>query len=291
MPPGEIIVVDNASEDGSIEQAKAHYPDVRYIDAGSNLGFAAANNLAIAATRKPWVALVNPDAFVAEDWLAQLLRAAAANPGASAFSAELIDARDQRLLDGQGDCYHVSGLMWRRKHGQSVNSAPSRLPFFAPCAASALYQRAAVQDVGGFDEDYFCYIEDVDLGFRLRLAGYQCLHVHAAVCYHVGSGITERESDFSIYHGHRNLVWTYFKNMPSGLFWRYLPQHLVMNLVSVLYYSAKGRPGVILKAKWHALGGLPGQLRKGRSLRRKAGVDIRAAMATGWLTPYLHRDD
>ncbi len=283
--------MDNASEDGSLEAAKEEFRTVSFINAGSNTGFAAANNRGIKATQKAWIALVNPDAFVAKNWLQALLEAVQENPQVSVFSSELIDANNHDILDGQGDCYHVSGLVWRRKHAQPVDSAPSQLPFFAPCAASALYLRSAVLDVGGFDEDYFCYIEDVDLGFRLRLAGYQCVHIHEAITYHVGSAITERESDFSIYHGHRNLVWTYFKNMPTGPLWRYMLQHIFMNLMSIIFYSVKGRPGVILKAKWHAIMGLPTQIRKRGSLAHKAGVDITSVMAKGWLTPYRRRDD
>ncbi len=294
--PGEIIVVDNASDDGSNAAAKARFPAVRFIDAGSNTGFAAANNLGISSTQKTWVALVNPDAFVAENWLQALLKAIRDNPQVSVFSSELVNAQNHAVLDGQGDCYHVSGLVWRRKNGQPVDSTPSRLPFFAPCAASALYLRSAVLEVGGFDEDYFCYIEDVDLGFRLRLAGYQCKHIHQAITYHVGSAITKRESDFSIYHGHRNLVWTYFKNMPVGPRWRYMLQHLLMNLVSIVFYTAKGRPGVIFKAKWHAIKGLPAQIRKRkaqqyRARQNRAELEITSCMAKGWLTPYLHRHD
>jgi GT2 family glycosyltransferase len=294
--PGEIMVVDNASDDGSYEAAKARFPGVDFIEAGSNTGFAAANNLGINSTDKPWVALVNPDAFVAENWLQVLLEAVRENPQVSVYSCELVDARNPTLLDGQGDCYHVSGLMWRRKNGQAVDSPPSQLPFFAPCAASAMYLRSAVLAVGAFDEDYFCYIEDVDLGFRLRLAGYQCLHLHDAITYHIGSAITERDSDFSIYYGHRNLVWTYFKNMPAGPRWRYMWQHLLMNMVSIAFYTAKGRPGVIFRAKWDAIKGLPAQIRKRKAQQKRidpdqAKINITSVMARGWLTPYLHRHD
>jgi GT2 family glycosyltransferase len=111
--------------------------------------------------------------------------------------------------------------------------------------------------VGGFDEDFFCYFEDVDLGFRLRLAGHRCLLVPGAVAYHVGYATTERRhSDFAVYHGHRNLVWTYVKNMPGVLFWLLLPLHIALNLVTIIWFSLKGQGGVILKAKWDALCGI-----------------------------------
>ncbi len=287
--PGEIIVVDNASTDTSIERARKQFQSVQYIDSGRNAGFAAANNIGIAATEKPWIALVNPDAYVAENWLQALLQAMDVHPGMDFFSSELVSAKDHKILDGQGDCYHVSGLVWRRRHGLPVGGAESQLPLFAPCAASALYSREALREVACFDEDYFCYNEDIDLGFRLRLAGYQCLHVSDSVTYHEGSAITERESDFSIYYGHRNLVWTYFKNMPTGSLWRYLPQHLLMNMMSLLYYTAKGRPGVIFRAKWAALKGLPAVLRKRSHAAPQS--DVIAAMAKGWLRPYFHRHD
>lgn len=287
--PGEIIVVDNDSDDGSIEHAREQFASVKFIDSGSNAGFATANNMGIATTNKPWVALVNPDAYVAENWLEALLNAINSNPDVQFFSSELVSAKDHKVIDGQGDCYHVSGLVWRRKHGLPVDMPESKLPLFAPCAASAVYSHEALRDVGCFDEDYFCYNEDIDLGFRLRLAGYRCLHVRESIAYHEGSAITERESDFSIFYGHRNLVWTYFKNMPLKSLWFYLPQHLLMNIVSLVYYTAKGRPGVIFRAKWAAIRGLPTVLRKRSEMPPR--VDVTKAMAKGWLRPYFFRGD
>ena len=286
--PGEIIVVDNASEDDSLAAAKRAYADIQTIECASNTGFAAANNTGIAATEKPWVALINPDAFVKTDWLTLLLSTMNTST-AKFFSSQLINANDRSLFDGQGDCYHVSGLVWRRRHGQALSTGNSQLPMFSPCAASAVYQREAVLAVGGFDESYFCYNEDIDLGFRLRLAGYDCEHIPTAITYHIGSGITKRESDFSIYHGHRNLVWTYFKNMPTKLFWRYLPQHLLMNIVSLVYYSLKGRPRVIFRAKWHALKGLSDIWAKRVETNAVSDERVRSNMTGGWLRPYFKR--
>lgn len=140
---------------------------------------------------------------------------------------------------------------------------------FSPCAAAALYRRSALRAVGGFDEDYFCYVEDVDLGFRLRLAGHKALYVPDAVVHHVGSGTTGgQHSDFAVYHGHRNLVWTFVKNMPGMLFWLLLLLHVMINLATILWFAVKGRGGVILRAKRDALLGLPRMCASGKRFNR-----------------------
>ena len=283
--PEQIIVVDNASHDGSADQLEDDYPGVRVIRLNHNLGFAVANNLAARqAGDVEWLALLNPDAFPAPDWLERLLAAARAHPECASFGARLLDAGDPGRLDGTGDVYHVSGLAWRRDHGRSVASGTTEAgEIFAPCAAAALYRRAAFQEAGGFDEDYFCYFEDVDLGFRLRLLGYGCRYVPDAVVRHVGSAITGRRSPFSLYHGHRNLVWTWCKNMPGPLLWLYLPQHLLLNLGAVLWFALRGQGGVLLRAKWDALRGLP------RCWRRRAAVQSRCRVSSWRLRRMLNR--
>lgn len=265
VSPREIIVVDNASHDDSLEIIR-RYPQVRLLALHENTGFARGNNLAMAAAGNvEWLALVNPDAFVAPDWLEILLQAGYRYPEVAAFSSRLLNAAEPSRLDGDGDAYHCSGLVWRLGHSQLVSafahtrgSLPVKGRFFSPCAAAALYRAEAVRTLKGFDEDYFCYVEDVDLGFRLRLAGYGCLHVTQAVAHHVGSGTTgSQHSDFALYHGHRNLVWTFIKNMPGLLFWLLLPLHVVMNLFSIVWFSLRGHGQVILRAKRDALLGLP----------------------------------
>lgn len=258
VKPFEIILVDNASSDRSLDIVD-RFPSVRVLKQTQNTGFARGNNLAIAAAVSEWVVLLNPDAFVDSCWLEELVKSAKANPEFDVFGSQLINAGNSTLLDGTGDVYHISGLVWRTAHGMPVNNLDeSEREIFAPCAAAAMYRRSAVLKVEGFDEDFFCYTEDVDLGFRLRLAGYRCLYVPLSRAYHVGSGTTGgKGSDFSLYHGHRNLVWMFFKNMPSLLFVLLLPLHLVLNLVSIIWFTLYGRGRVILRAKRDALKGLP----------------------------------
>ncbi len=278
VTPHEIILVDNASSDASLDIARL-YPSVRILELNENLGFARGNNVAIqtAAAESEWIALLNPDAFPEPRWLEALVSAARENDEVDVFGSKLINAADPSLIDGAGDAYHISGLVWRMGHGVPVASLSAQVSeVFSPCAASALYRRSALLEVGGFDEDYFCYVEDVDIGFRLRLAGYRCLFVPASVVHHVGSGTTGgQHSEFAMYHGHRNVVWTFVKDMPGLLFWLLLPLHILMNLASILWFVLKGRGGVILRAKRDALLGLPKMWRKRKMIQSTHIASVR----------------
>ena len=157
-----------------------------------------------------------------------------------------------------------------RPAGRATLTRPSttNTDVFAPCAAAALYRRDAFEDVAGFDEKFFCYFEDVDLAFRLRLRGYRCMYVHAAVVNHVSSGLSGYRSDFAVYHGERNMVWTFVKDMPGPLLWRYLPQHVTLNLAALLFYPWRGQGRAVWRAKFDAIRGLPDVLRQRRLARR-----------------------
>jgi len=279
-------VVDNGSTDRSLDNLPTTPIETVIIRAGRNLGFAAGNNFAIREhVRAEWVALLNPDAFPKSDWLERLLGAAATHKEYNFFGCKMIDARRRTFLDGTGDVYHVSGLHWRDGHGCSDSPAYDVAEeIFSPCAAAAMYRTRDVLDVGAFDEDFFCYAEDVDLGFRLRLAGHRCMYVPDAIVEHIGSGITGVRSNFSLYHGHRNLVWTYVKNMPSWLFWVYLPYHLLLNLYSLFIFTVRGQPVPLWRAKRDALRGLPRVWRKRRVIqagRRVAPSAIRSVLRGG----------
>ncbi len=294
MQPAEVVVVDNGSRDGSADGLDDLYPGVRLLRLLDNVGFARANNAAVAALPDArWVALLNADAFAEPTWLARLMEAAERWREYSFFASRLLDASDPERLDGTGDVYYASGWASRRDHGRQAAAALRKTEeVFAPCAAAALYRRDAFVEAGGFDEAFFCYFEDVDLAFRLRLLGHRCLYVPDSVVHHVGSAVTGRHSDFSVYHGHRNLVWTFVKNMPAPLFLAYLPQHLLLNAASLVWFTATGRGRTILRAKWHALRGLRRAWRERRQVqtaRRVPARDIRDRIVRGFWRPYLRR--
>lgn len=274
IPFARILVVDNASQPRPVLPS-ACAAELILLD--TNTGFARGNNLAVALIPDcDWVALVNPDAFLDEHWLEHMVAAVSRHPEAGSFACKLVQDGERTLLDGVGDVYHISGLCWRSGHGHALSYANlNEIEIFSPCAAAALYRRDVFTEVGGFDEDFFCYVEDVDLGFRLRLARYASVFVPLALAFHVGSATSGgRRSAFAVYHGHRNLVWCYVKNMPLSLFLLFLPWHVLANLASVLVYAMRGMGGTICRAKWHAILGLPVMWKRRREVQgaRRAGA-------------------
>jgi GT2 family glycosyltransferase len=285
-----LVVVDNASSDDSIALLRDSHPDVDVLPAGSNLGFAAANNLAVRTVRDSrWIALLNPDAFPEPAWLQTLVEAARNHPAVASFASRTVNSRNVANLDGAGDAYHISGRYWRRGYrcpAEHCYRQPEEI--FAACAAAALYARSAWELVGGLDDDFFCYGEDVDLGFRLQLAGYGCLYVPTAVAQHYGSAVTGEYSDFSTYYGQRNLMWVYVKNMPATLFWLLLPYHLILNVVAVLGLTLRGQGYVALKAKFDAVRGISRVWRKRSAVQRQRKISVAglwALFAAGWPWP------
>lgn len=258
IPPEEIVVIDNNSHDNSLEGV-GDFARVTVHKMARNLGFAAANNYAIQRCKSEWAVLLNPDAFPEPDWLEALVDAAAAKPDVAAFGSRQMQAGSADILDGTGDRYHVSGQI--RRDGYQKRCTPEDLlprEIFAACAAAAMYRVSALREAGGFDEDFFCYAEDVDLGFRLRLLGYTAWYVPEAVVWHVGSAISGgQHGDFATYHGHRNLIWVFVKNMPSLLFWILLPLHFALNVFGLIWLTARAQWGVGWRAKRDAIKWLP----------------------------------
>lgn len=286
----EVIVVDNASGDDSLARAMPLLPRARLLRQEHNLGFAAANNLAARTASGRWLALLNPDAIPEPDWLERLLAATVTYPEFTVFGSRQLQAKQPERIDGIGDAYHVSGLAWRMEHGADATGPDNRpAEIFSPCAAAALYRRDQFLDIGGFDEEFFCYLEDVDLGFRLRLAGARALYIPDAVVHHAGSASSGRHSNFTIYHSQRNLVWTFFKNMPTPLLLVYLPAHIALNIFALFHFARRGKGAIALKAKYDALRKLPEILGKRRTIQKLAMAPhsrLLALMARGWPRRY-----
>lgn len=272
-----VVVVDNGSEDDSVTRARARATDprFRFIEVGENLGYAAANNFVARETKSPWFATLNPDAFPEPGWLDALHRATMAYPDVAAFGSTQIDAANPNLLDGCGDVFGLAGFPWRGGHKHPVSALPPEGETFSACGAAALYKADAFREAGGFDERFFCYVEDVDLGYRLRLLGYRCRQVNDAVVHHVGGGTTGPKSAFTRYHGIRNAIWCFAKNTPGALLWPMLPFAVGVNLLALGSGIRHGTIRTIIRAQYDALAGLGEILRERRRVQARRRVGAR----------------
>jgi len=264
----ETILADNGSSDGAPREAAEADPGLKLIDNGGNLGFAAGNNRSAEQARGRWLVLLNPDAYPEPDWLEQLLAAARALPAARCFTARQKMAADPTRLDGLGDAMAGIGFPFRGGYGAADTGALPLSEVFSPCGAAMMIDRALFQRLGGFDESFFCYCEDADLGYRLRLIGEPVILASEAVVLHEGSVSTGgRRSDFSVYHGVRNRLWVFVKNTPPLLFWLTGPFHIAATLGVWVRATLRGAADPVEQGVESALKGLPAIWRKRRAVQ------------------------
>ncbi len=239
-----VIIVDNNSEDRGWVDVAASDNRFRILFLNKNLGFAAGNNIGAYLEPAQFIVTLNADAFPEPEWLETLIACAMkSSPDIVAFgSTQLLDG-DVNLFDGIGDQYYFAGYPWRSGFCQPVMSLPDEYETFSVCAAAALYRSDAFWEEGGFDSSFFCYCEDVDLGFRMRLAGRHCLQVSRARVRHVGGGSSSKISGLSERLGSRNTLWTLIKNMPFPFLTVAVLSHFVIEIffqaVGLIYYDRK----------------------------------------------------
>jgi N-acetylglucosaminyl-diphospho-decaprenol L-rhamnosyltransferase len=278
----ETILADNGSTDGAAVAAAAADPAIRLMDMGANLGFAAANNRAAAQAQGRWLVLLNPDAYARPDWLRQLLACAEAHPEARCFTSRQLMAQDPSRLDGLGDAMTGVGFPFRGGYGQPDPGPGEPCEVFSPCGAAMMIDRELFLRLDGFDESFFCYCEDVDLGYRLRLIGEPVVLAPGAVVLHEGSVSTGgRRSDFSMFHGARNRLWTYVKNTPPLLLWLTAPAHAAATLALWLAAAMRGEGRAVSRGLGAGLAGLAPVWRARRRLqagRKASSVTMAAQM-------------
>jgi GT2 family glycosyltransferase len=280
----EILLVDNASTDGAPQAAAAADPAIRFLRPGANLGFAAGNNLAAREARGRWLVLLNPDAYARPDWLEALLAGADRHPDVRCFTSLQMVADQPGLMDGAGDVMTSAGIPFRGGYRRRL---PKDLPegeVFSACGAATLIDRDLFLGLGGFDERFFCYCEDVDLGYRLRLAGEATLLLPGAVVEHVGSASTGVRSDFAVFHGTRNRIWTFLKNTPPLLLWLTTPLHVVVTFGLLLLHARRGDAGPVVRGvkaalKREALDPILTSRREIQAVRKAGSWQILQAMA------------
>lgn len=269
----EITVVDNGSDDGSVDFIKRCYPEVNVIALSQNLGFAAANNLAIKTVKSKYIALLNNDAVPDHLWLEKLVDMMDRHTEAGFAASKMVFEKDRGTIDRAGDAYTTAGAALLRGRGEPVDNFDNEEWVFGACAGAALYRTEMLRDIGLFDEDFFLLYEDVDLSFRAQLKGYRCLYVPEAVVYHKGSGSVVHDSPLSVYYSHRNLEWVYIQNMPSRLLLKTIIPHILYDIAALSYFVISGRGKDFFRAKKDALRGLKRALKKRQWIQSGKVVD------------------
>jgi len=265
----EVILVDNGSWDGSSEYVEEKFPRVRIVRNEENLGFAGGVNSGIRQARGEKILTLNNDTKADKEFIKSLAVAmdSDAEVGMCASKMLFCDGR----INSAGICISRSGAAWDRGMAELDEGQYDEVEeVFGPCAGAALYRREMLEEIGLFDEDFFAYMEDVDLAFRGQLAGWKCLYVPSARVYHVHSGTAGFRSDFSVYYGNRNVVWYAVKDFPTRLLISSLPWIVGRNLLVIPYYALFGHGRTILRSKIDAVRGIPRMLRKRKKVVRKA---------------------
>ena len=273
-PPRETIVVDNGSRDGSVAHVRERYPGVEVIRLTTNTGFAHAANVGIESARGRFVALLNTDVVLAPDWLARMAAALSGNLDAAAVACKMLQLDQPGIVYDAGDLLRRDGACEQRgRYGADDGRWDESGEVFGACAGAALYRRDAVRSVGGFDERYFAYLEDVDLALRLRLEGWGCRY-EPAVAWHAGEGSSHQLSG-----GHRRLVERNTLVLVAKTFpVRWLPLVAYRQLGWGSHALRDGVFGDFVYGALQSLRMLPGALRSRRALVHRARISIEEAI-------------
>jgi len=271
-----IIVVDNGSTDGSVEYLAELYPEVEVACFAENRGFSVAVNEGVKRATGDYIALLNNDTEVDPRWLEELVGALERHPEVGFCASKMLNFYRRNILDTAGDGFSRYGLAFkrgsRRADGPEYNSEEY---VFGACGGASIYRRKLFEEVGLFDEDFFAYLEDVDLSFRAQLKGFRCLYVPTAIVYHMVGGTSGgKGSSIGRMAGKvANKLFVVIKDMPSRALFANLPRLLFAFTVegAILLAVLPLHPATF-RRETSRLRLIPEMLRKRRRIQREATV-------------------
>ncbi len=271
-----VVLVDNGSTDDSLAFVEAHYPEVEVVALGQNRGFSPAVNAGIRHTDSEYVVLLNVDTRPQPDWLANLVRTIEQAPAqVGSLACKMLAMNNPAVLDDAGNSLSWYGSACKRGHGQPATAYNEPEAVLSACGGAALYRRSFLEAVGGFDEHFTSYLEDVDLGLRGQLLGYQCWYVPSARVLHQwgGAGIPRPRY---VYFSTRNRLTLLLKNIPWPLLLKHSPRLLYGQLYFFLVYK---KPFYALAGMAAFLVALPRILRQRWAIQQQRKIPNRAVEA------------
>ena len=238
----ETIFVDNGSLDGSRSYVKERYPHMKFIPLNKNYGFSVAVNRGIKESKGEFVVLLNNDTQVEKDWLKNLVACIEKDPQIFSCSSKMIRYKERQLIDDAGDQYNILGWAKKRGDGKPLEDYNESKEVFSACAGAAIYRKSIFKEIGYFDENFFAYMEDVDIGYRANIYGYKNIYCSKALVYHIGSATTgaTRHNAFKVKLSARNNIYIAYKNMPPVQRFCNTPFLLLGRLIKYLYFVEKG---------------------------------------------------
>jgi GT2 family glycosyltransferase len=271
----EIILVDNGSSDNSVRFARENFPEVKVIALRENKGFTGGNAAGLEIAEGAYIALVNNDARVDQEWLERLLRTMLQDRTIG-ICAPKLNFENTQTINSAGHGLTTAGVGFNRRLGGNAMDFNAPELVFGACGAAVLYRRRMLEEIGFLDEDFFLYDEDTDLNFRAQLAGWKCAYVPTAVAYHVANATTGRLSDLHVYYHTRNLEFVWIKNMPTGLMIRFAHHKIIQELGSFCYLCLRhGKSRPYFRAKRDTLRMFPLMLKKRKQIQTRRRVPNR----------------
>lgn len=237
----KIIVVDNGSEDGSYDILTQNYPNIQLIRLDSNYGFSIAVNEGIKKSDTKYIALLNNDTELDKDWLLNLIQCMEKDERIFSCCSKMIQYYDRYKIDDAGDQYTILGWAYKRGDNQKIDKYVKSSKVFSSCAGAAIYRKSILDEIGLFDENFFAYMEDVDISYRAKIYGYKNVYCSNARVYHIGSATSgSKYNSFKVYLAARNNVYVIYKNMPILQFIINSPFLLVGFLTKMLFFFSIG---------------------------------------------------
>jgi len=271
----EVLLVDNASTDGSAPWVRAHFPEVRVIENVRNLGFAGGANVGLAAAQGEHLVLLNNDAYPEPDFLQALVETAREDARVGMVAGVLVFAHRPERIASAGMRMQWDGVAIDHLAGRPRSCLPDTpVEIFGPSGGAALYRRAMIQEIGPFRAELFAYLEDVELAWRAQLAGWKCLLAPKAVARHVYSATSGLASRFRSFQLARNRVILLFLALPTGLWLRFAPFILAYDLFACAYGLLSGDREVV-RGRLAALRAVPALWRERRALQQGRRVPLR----------------